>query len=963
VTDTDDLPLVDLGVPANAGPNACARASRETHTLGPITPIEFFTAQFGGAVSDEREIVITCERKSWWHRDCESAAACALTLNADSDVYFGVALQNRAEALAEKQRRLAEKAKRDGRKEWRARLSSTRGFELTAQVLGAISADLDIAGPGHDKKGLPTSREQVTECLSNLPHKATYVFWTGGGFQAWWLYTQPWILDSESARITAKARNRGWLALIAKTGGFTVDPTHDIARVMRVPGLTNRKRGVPIEVIERNDTRYAPLDFKAWDASLVPLAAGTVQTSARPTDAGGQLFNLKLQALLEFDPKFAATWTRQRPEFQSQSEHDMSLAAIAVRAEWSDDEITALILEHRRLGGPTLVEAVAGRQDYFNSTIGKARAGASTPGAGPSPAPRPQVLLRGGSLHAAADAAEEIVLRRSEPDLFQRAGMLVHVVRHDGKDSSGGVRLDVGAAVIRRLQTPTLAQALNREIAFARLDSQGRASLVDCPDRLATWLLERGKWSLPPLAGVREAPTMVRDGRIVEREGYDPASGLLLTFGGVVFPPVPLEPTKDDAARALARIKDLIGKFPFENDVARAVALAATFTPLSRPAFRTAPGFGFSAPVMSSGKGLLAYVPAALATGHGAAAMPQGARPEEENKRVLALLLSGSPIALVDNIERPLRSDGISTCLTEDEFADRLLGKSEMVHAPTGATTWFFTGNGLVLEGDLRTRILVCPLDPRHERPWERAFAVDLRKYVPAHRGELVADVLTILRAYHVAGRPKQGLIPFGRFEEWSDLVRGALVWLGEEDPVQAIRANEARDPETELLTDLQEAWSTAFGTAAVTAADCIEQACAPSRLRDVLKAVATGRDGALSARALGTYLARFDRRIHDGRRFERGGAHARVVRWRLVTVDSPSGGGGGGGGWGVCGCRCVGVGVSVCRCRCRRVGVGVSLCRCVGVPVQRGSGTGLRPGAARKSKSQPSSAWVTCSA
>ena len=45
---------------------------------------------------------------------------------------------------------------------------------------------------------------------------------------------------------------------------------------------------------------------------------------------------------------------------------------------------------------------------------------------------------------------------------------------------------------------------------------------------------------------------------------------------------------------------------------------------------------------------------------------------------------------------------------------------------------------------------------------------------------------LTVLRAFVVAGRPGlDKLTPFGRFEDWSNLVRGALVWLGEPDPAK----------------------------------------------------------------------------------------------------------------------------------------------------------------------------------
>ena len=56
--------------------------------------------------------------------------------------------------------------------------------------------------------------------------------------------------------------------------------------------------------------------------------------------------------------------------------------------------------------------------------------------------------------------------------------------------------------------------------------------------------------------------------------------------------------------------------------------------------------------------------------------------------------------------------------------------------------------------------------------PEEQAFNIpDLKAWVLLHRPELLVAALTVLRAYFVAGRPGQGLSPFGSFEAWSDLI------------------------------------------------------------------------------------------------------------------------------------------------------------------------------------------------
>ena len=157
----------------------------------------------------------------------------------------------------------------------------------------------------------------------------------------------------------------------------------------------------------------------------------------------------------------------------------------------------------------------------------------------------------------------------------------------------------------------------------------------------------------------------------------------------------------------------------------------------------------------------------------------------------------GSSIAVViDNLETPLKSDALCTVLTEPEFTDRLLGVSRTATVPTN-TSFFATGNNLVIEGDLTAQALICRLDPRCERPEERTFNRDLHEWVPAHRGELAAAALTIIAAYLAAGAPAQDVPNFARFKEWSRLCRYPLVWLGLDDPCATRDSIEATDPES----------------------------------------------------------------------------------------------------------------------------------------------------------------------
>src|SRR5262249_9344077 len=112
--------------------------------------------------------------------------------------------------------------------------------------------------------------------------------------------------------------------------------------------------------------------------------------------------------------------------------------------------------------------------------------------------------------------------------------------------------------------------------------------------------------------------------------------------------------------------------------------------------------------------------------------------------------------------------------------------------------TVFANGNGLVMAGDLSKRSLMCVLDARMERPEEREFKDnDLLNTVGNQRGELVCAALTVLRAWHIA-RPSFGLSlsRFGGFEDWSERIRKALVWLGRADPCDTRKAIRESDPD-----------------------------------------------------------------------------------------------------------------------------------------------------------------------
>lgn len=401
-----------------------------------------------------------------------------------------------------------------------------------------------------------------------------------------------------------------------------------------------------------------------------------------------------------------------------------------------------------------------------------------------------------------------------------------------------------------------------------------------CPKKVADTLLDMaGKYRVQPLTGIVNAPTLRPDHSILEKEGYDADTGLYCDFGGVKFTAIPQSPTRQDAEQAAVLLLDVISEFPFKTEADRAVAFAFLLTGLVRRSLPTAPGFAISATVMATGKTRLANLTSRIAYGCPADNISYTTDEAEMHKRVFSLLAEGAGVVVLDNLEQPLAGETLCTVLTEPNYKGRTLGKSQMESVSTNVT-WAATGNNLTMKGDITTRFLLCQMDAQIERPEERTFKRNLDQYVPAHRAELVTAGLTILRAFSISTAKPQ-LPPYGRFEAWSDLVRGAVVWIGLPDPLDTRKEIDANDPVRESLKAVLNAWHEAFGEKPVLVKELISTDSGGNELVEALESAVFCRGG-LNAKAVGRWLAKHKERRIDGLRLVSLGGDKNSVVWKV---------------------------------------------------------------------------------
>lgn len=283
-----------------------------------------------------------------------------------------------------------------------------------------VCADIDILGSGHDEKNpkpyapdLGTAL-QIANSLGLVP---TMVVHTGHGIQAYWRLDEPWIFgavdvdddgvpvvdlqrvgpDREAAKtlvweFVTSIRIRARLA-----GDWYVDPTGDLARLMRAPGSLNRKivgENLPVHLLEVDPARrFTREDLEAVIAPRSLLDPYRVGALAASTDlAGVDLAGLwaQVQAASGFTPRWLATvldsgfddalcriWSGEDDDryHNDDSAIDMALIAAVLRLELGADKAAQAVMARRcRVGRKVEKVDPAERVDYLARSVSRVRA-------------------------------------------------------------------------------------------------------------------------------------------------------------------------------------------------------------------------------------------------------------------------------------------------------------------------------------------------------------------------------------------------------------------------------------------------------------------------------------------------------------------------------------------------------------------------------------------------------------
>jgi hypothetical protein len=317
--------------------------------------------------------------------------------------------------------------------------------------------------------------------------------------------------------------------------------------------------------------------------------------------------------------------------------------------------------------------------------------------------------------------------------------------------------------------------------AAVRFTDGGRPKYT--PVRLLNFMLTNVDRAIPELRRVRRVPTFTADERLLLTPGFDEATG---TF--VALPPeligldVPSRPSPRQVADAVDRFRDLLVDFPLCGPADFAASLAVVITPLVLPLIGDdagQPGCVTLANTPRTGKGLLLKTLTAVVTGADLPHQDWSGSNAEMRKAITAALRDAPIYFLLDNIRGTLASTALEVYHTTRLWSDRELGHSRRL-VLSGDTMLLYTGNNIVIGGDLPFRLFPICLDSGLESPEERSgFRYNLPTYARQNRPKLLTGALTLVTNWLALGRPAFTGPTFGGFDAWHAVLGGILQAAG----------------------------------------------------------------------------------------------------------------------------------------------------------------------------------------
>ena len=493
------------------------------------------------------------------------------------------------------------------------------------------------------------------------------------------------------------------------------------------------------------------------------------------------------------------------------------------------------------------------------------------------------ITVIAGELDGVVDAAEIALSIIGKH--YQRSGFICNVINDPGSNLTA----------IKEINLSDLTRILSKDVYWRHysLPTQSFKTIDPSSKHVKSLHSSCSYKHLPVLRGIARQPYLRLDNSLMDSVGYDESTGMYGVFDESKFS-VPMSPSREVAIVALEELKSLLTEFSFAKSHDLSAAICLIITAAIRTSLPLAPMGHIKAPQISSGKSYLCDLIAAFAGPARPTAYAFPTNDEECSKLLLAALFESPAVITFDNLTSdliPFKS--LCSALTAEYMTGRLLGFSQIRTVCT-RTLFLSSGNNVDPVKDMVRRVLTITLDPQLESPATRRFNGNPLEMVLANREQYVSLVLTIVRAYIVAGCPIQkNLTALGSYGEWTTLVRSPLVWLGLPDPATAMFGTMETDPDREILDRLMINLRKVFGDKPVSVSNIVMRVESTimsgqnSELAEVVREISE-ENGKINRRILGSWIARREKKLVNGYYFVRASTSGGSARWK-VELKAPS--------------------------------------------------------------------------
>jgi len=209
------------------------------------------------------------------------------------------------------------------------------GKKENVHYVSAFHVEVDYGKTGHKKESPCQTYDEALNSIQSFNPEPTVIIHSGGGFHCYWVLSNP-VKVSDIGIDILESINKN---LSQKLGG---DPgTHDISRVLRVPGTFNFKMAEnprPVTLLSNTHQKYTYEDFKQLiSLEKLKLANNNTDKQSQIIKPFQQVFDMDALPISEKMKKLIKHGNDG--SYNSRSEVDMAVITVLVNKGFDETQI------------------------------------------------------------------------------------------------------------------------------------------------------------------------------------------------------------------------------------------------------------------------------------------------------------------------------------------------------------------------------------------------------------------------------------------------------------------------------------------------------------------------------------------------------------------------------------------------------------------------------------------------